>query len=292
VHVNTTTPIMNTTQLNPQSAPDPSKNHMPTPTAAFAVPLSFVGVILLGSFFLCFHHRRKLKLERAMDAQRISATKEKQTFKLTSPSTAPSLVYLSRSSSLEYLYDNKGRIGDNYTATPVSYSQTRRQGQPRQSTRQPFSSPLPTTLVTAPTIRRSNHSPYAAHPTLKTTYSIPSSTSPTVPASLFRAAAQSSPKRPPGLGKRHLSEDSAAEEAENASINHDVISNYLAPSPIPPCLSPGMPSQPGKLHVRNEAARLFDFDKALPMSPRPYTEDSAYRAVADVVRTKQLRDTS
>lgn len=77
-----------------------------------------------------------------------------------------------------------------------------------------------------------------------------------------------------------------------------VISSYLAPSPntnnnssstvgIPACLSPRIPVQPDRLHVRREA-RLLDFEKPLPSTPNRgfgyvADEDPVYRAVADAL---------
>ena len=81
-------------------------------------------------------------------------------------------------------------------------------------------------------------------------------------------------------------------------MNDMVIANYLAPSPnpnqntsptftVPACLSPRVPAQPDRLHVRREA-RLLDFEKPLPNTPnRGYgyvlDEDPVYRAVADAL---------
>ena len=89
------------------------------------------------------------------------------------------------------------------------------------------------------------------------------------------------------------------EEEEDAYVNDRVITNYLAPSPnpnqnasstfaVPACLSPRVPAQPDRLHVRREA-RLLDFEeKPLPNAPnRGYgyvlDEDPVYRAVADAL---------
>lgn len=87
-------------------------------------------------------------------------------------------------------------------------------------------------------------------------------------------------------------------EEEDAYVNDGLIANYLAPSPkpnqntspvdaIPACLSPRVPAQPDRLHVRREA-RPLGFEKPLPSAPsRGYghtvDEDPVYRAVADAL---------
>ena len=91
-------------------------------------------------------------------------------------------------------------------------------------------------------------------------------------------------------------------EEEDAYVNDSVIADYLAPSPnpnqnsnsttvtvtVPACLSPRIPVQPDRLHIRREA-RLLDFEKPLPSAPnRGYAyaeghEDPVYRAVADAL---------
>ena len=90
-------------------------------------------------------------------------------------------------------------------------------------------------------------------------------------------------------------------EEEDAYVNDGLIANYLAPSPnpnqntspvdaIPACLSPRVPAQPDRLHVRREA-RPLDFEEPLPSAPnRGYghtvDEDPVYRAVADALGRK------
>lgn len=265
---------MNTSQLTPQLTPDARLNHLPAPTAAFAVPLSFVGAILLGSFFMCMHHRRKLKQERLTDAQKLSSTKEK--IYLTSPhkpAHPATVIYLASSPSTpgseRSSYFAKSANDDIYT--PVY---TRREGEARQHTRQPFH--IPTTVVTAPSLH-SKHS-YSYDPGDRgSRYTAPNTRSTKVPASMFKGAYKS-PRMPPGLG--HAEE----EDEENASVNDSVINTYLTSSPIPPCLSPGMPAHPGKLHIRNDASSTYNFDKPLPS---PYSEKEAYSVVDNVVMSRR-----
>ncbi|KIK65960.1 hypothetical protein GYMLUDRAFT_239634 [Collybiopsis luxurians FD-317 M1] len=51
----------------------------PLPTAAFAVPLSIVGAILLVAAFLSFRHNRKLAQERAQDLEKLILSRKSST---------------------------------------------------------------------------------------------------------------------------------------------------------------------------------------------------------------------
>lgn len=280
VSSNTSSEITNTSQLTPQLT-DARMNHAPAPTAAFAIPLSFVGAILLGSCFMCMHNRRKLKQERLLDAQKLSSMKEK--VHLASPyksAQAPTVIYLSSAPSTPGSERGSyfAKSGEDDIYTPVY---ARREGEPRQYTRQPFQ--IPTTIITTPSIRSKNSLSYS-HDNVDrgTRYTTPNPRSTKVPASLFKATCKS-PAMPPGLGHAGAQVDEE-EEGENASVNHSVISSYATLSPmIPSCLSPGMPTHPGKLHLRNDAPTAYDFEKPLPS---PYSEKEAYRVVDDVVRSR------
>lgn len=189
-------------------------------------------------------------------------------------SQAPKIIYLqsspSYSGSERSSYYAKERSDDIFT--PVYQSTTRREAEPRHSTRQPF--PLPATIITAPSVRY-KHSPYTERNA--NAYMPPSNRHNKVPASLFKEAYKS-PAITPGLGR-----GLGKEEEDNASVNESVIDNYLAPSPlVPPCLSPGMPTPPGRLHIRKETLSSLDLDKPLPS---PYSEKEAYRVVEDVINS-------
>jgi hypothetical protein len=155
--------------------PDINANHVPVPAAALAIPLSFVGVILLCSIFLCFHHHRKLKQERTHDLQRLALAREKLGYgpKPASPKSSGShVIYLdSRPTSPGRKHSFKEPVKRGYSYyqdvyTPVYHSRTRssgstppespryqhqhhpsypssrshsrREGEPRQYTREPF----------------------------------------------------------------------------------------------------------------------------------------------------------
>ena len=155
--------------------PDVDANHVPVPVAALAVPLSFVGLILFCSLFLCCHQHRKLKEERAHDLQRLALAREKLGYgaKQASPKSSGShVIYLdSRPTSpgrkqsfkepvkrgYSYyqdvytpVYHSRARSSDStllespryrhqqHPTYQTSRSHSRREGEPRQYTRDPF----------------------------------------------------------------------------------------------------------------------------------------------------------
>jgi hypothetical protein len=288
---------LNSTQLNPELVPDLNANHVPPPTAAFAIPLSFLAAILLASVFLCLHHRRKLNEERALEKHKLNATREKHLVSPGASSRVPSVIYLSSSAGSDYMYAPKDAAQDDiYTPVyklssdsfPSTYSHARRESAPRTSTRQAF--PIPATIVTAPTLHYKRSS-YDAPSGFNTSNSIPSGRATKVPASLFKAHKSPVIHPPPGLGRQRDRRGSVVEDKEeNASVNHSVISDYMAPSPVPPCLSPGMPAKPRKLYVRNGVDSLFDPDTTPPTNHRArYSDQAAYEVVDNVIRSKFTR---
>lgn len=174
--------VLNATLTNGNNTrtelPDINGNHVPVPVAALAIPLSFVGLILLCSLSLCFFHHRKLKQERAHDLQRLALAREKLGYglKQTSPkSSGAHLIYLdSRPTSpgrkhsfkepvkrgysyyqdvYSPVYYSRTRSSDStppespryrhhqyqhHTSHPSTLSHDRREGEPRQYTREPF----------------------------------------------------------------------------------------------------------------------------------------------------------
>jgi hypothetical protein len=151
--------------------PDINANHVPIPVVALAIPLSFVGLILFCSLFLCFFHHRKLKQERAHDLHRLALAREKLGYGLkpTSPELSRKhVIYLdSRPTSpgrkhsfkepikrgYSYyqdvympMYHSRTRSSDStppespgyYQQLQYSRGHSRREGEPRQYTRDPF----------------------------------------------------------------------------------------------------------------------------------------------------------
>lgn len=155
--------------------PDIDASHAPIPVAALAVPLSFVGLILFCSLFLCCHQHRKLKEERAHDLQRLTLAREKLGYgaKQVSPKSSGShVIYLDsrpKSPGRKHSFKEPVKRGYSYyqdVYTPVYHSRTRssdstllesprycyqqrpthqpsrghsrREGEPRQYTRDPF----------------------------------------------------------------------------------------------------------------------------------------------------------
>ncbi|KAF9787035.1 hypothetical protein BJ322DRAFT_697293 [Thelephora terrestris] len=166
--------LANTTRTE---LPDINENRVPVPVAALAIPLSFVGLILLCCLSLCFFHHRKLNQERAHDLQRLALAREKLGYGLKQVSPKPSgshVIYLdSRPTSpgrkfsfkepvkrgwsyyedaYTPVYYNRTRSSDSTPpespryyhqrqhspSHPSSRSHSRREGEPRQYTREPF----------------------------------------------------------------------------------------------------------------------------------------------------------
>ncbi|TFK57706.1 hypothetical protein OE88DRAFT_164414 [Heliocybe sulcata] len=94
-----TAPPSTSSVASSNSYPDLAAAHGPPPVAAFAIPLSIVGAILVAALVLGVVHYRKLKRERAKDAESVKSISIKDDEE-----------YLSRRSSL--LSDASRRSGE------------------------------------------------------------------------------------------------------------------------------------------------------------------------------------
>jgi hypothetical protein len=211
--------------------PEINANHVPVPVAALAIPLSFVGVILFCSIFLCCHHHRKLKEERAHDLRRLALAREKLGYglKQASPRSSGShMIYLdSRPTSPGRKRSFKEPIKRGYSYyqdiySPVYRSRTRssvstspespryyyqqrpprlssrssshREGEPRQYTREPFYRDMERTPVEP--LERGPSQDYFQLPHEYQYTSRPRQDPRNVPVGLFRSA------RSPGMQER------------------------------------------------------------------------------------------
>ena len=114
------------TTLNPSVVPYLTATRTPPPVAAFAVPLSLVGTILLVAAALSLRHHRHLKDERARDAEKIDLSRRSSFNSCKSVSTGQSDV--------KYTPDSNVTHG----MTPTSVWPIVVQREPRQQTRQAF----------------------------------------------------------------------------------------------------------------------------------------------------------
>ncbi|KAI0327320.1 hypothetical protein GY45DRAFT_1149455 [Cubamyces sp. BRFM 1775] len=71
----------------PQTLPSLDESHVPVPTAAYAVPLSLVGSVILAAGGLSVHQRRKLKNERLQEQASLAQAQQKRGGPLSRHST-------------------------------------------------------------------------------------------------------------------------------------------------------------------------------------------------------------
>lgn len=205
--------------------PNLAQSHSPSSTAAYAVPLSLAGAIVLVASVICAAQRRKLLHERVVSQeeskifQNLFNGGRSQGVHHSAPSElAPEETFLGEKEE-----EPESRGSDIYTRPYVPHLAKERR--PRTTTREPFS-----TTVTGRT---------------------------TVPASYFKATL--SPRLPyhaaqsPGADRIYPSHAPGAGPTEefNAAVNEKVIANYLQPSPVPPSLPPA-PLQ--RAHIRQQAS--------------------------------------
>jgi len=213
----------------------------PPSTAAFAVPLSAIGAIFVIAAGLAFRHRRKLREERAKDAEKLALSRQSS---INSYKSAGEVQY-----ALDVL--SRHEIGYGTAPAPVPLfmpvERVSEHREPRWPTERVFA---PASFVACTPSARSPES-------IRTSRSRPlltrSGLSPRSDVQTLLGANDTA----------NLSEDLAT---------HSVIADYFQPSPpLPPSLLAG----PQSVHVRNEVVCLpvsahMDVynDKPLPRSPR------------------------
>ncbi|KAI0961004.1 hypothetical protein AcW1_000209 [Taiwanofungus camphoratus] len=251
----------------PELVPVLDESRMPSPTAAYAVPLSLVISVLLAAGGLCMHHQRKLKDERQQDEKALSQ---------------PSL---SRQPSMDFttLFDASIR---SRSSTPASSRASSYRGSRDSHDRwddSSWKSDRTFAYKGPPSLRRERRVTREPFYTDSGRRRQPAR----VPASVFRAAMSPVPPTQSKFSRSNSSgkaKESDEDEDYNASVEDSVVSRYFHPSPIPPS-----PAPPERLHVRKCADP--DFDKPLPMNPG--VEDRAlYDEVARRLSGSRLQSSS
>ncbi|THV01242.1 hypothetical protein K435DRAFT_409764 [Dendrothele bispora CBS 962.96] len=130
------------TLSNPGSSAYTTRNS--PPVAAFAVPLSIVGAILLVAVALWFRHNKKFQEERIRDLEKLKLERKESSCSVDSLTDKKSAF--SRQSDIEHALDVLLKRELSYTLDreapvplfmPVQFP-TRREREPRRSTREPY----------------------------------------------------------------------------------------------------------------------------------------------------------
>lgn len=205
--------------------PNLAQSHSPGSTAAYAVPLSLAGAVVLVASMVCAIQRRKLLHERTISQEESKIFQGLFGGRLvgfhTSHSGESSLKVHQSGEFDDEEKESPTRGSDIFTRPYVPHLHKHRQ--PRIATKEPFSS---TATGRA-----------------------------TVPASYFKTSL--SPRVPyaaaytPGTERGYLPRTARADSSKevNAAVNEDVVANYLQPSPVPPSLSPAPMHQ---AHLRKQ----------------------------------------
>ena len=232
-----------TDSVNSSSSPPPdgtddgstSTSHMPSPrslaqspsagaTAAYAVPLSLAGSIILFSAIVCAFQRRKLLHERAV-------TEEFKSFQDTFCAgrwrrftlwCVGSAIPTGRNSQTSAGDVEKVAESEDIFTRPYIPQLGAGTGRPRPATREPF------------------HAAASARPTVPAEY-FKTSLSPRVPYL---------PAQSPGVIRVYSSKRES--EGLNAAVNDNVVSRYLHPSPAPPDWLTAPPTPMQRAHVRRQ----------------------------------------
>lgn len=254
-----------------QPLPDYNEVSRPTPTAAYAVPLSLVAVVLVVAGALGAHHRRKLRQELSRDVKQPGRPRCPQ----------PSGSYTRFPSRRAKGYDSSlGSRASTPTASVVgSYQGSKHYGEDQRSTaddrRSLYSA---ASLKRQPMVRRMTREPFygdekppgATHGRRRAAR---------MAAAAFRAGVSPVPPRLSRFSsirsdastiRREKAQAKSRQSAQDMGDGLNVVvERYLHPSPIPPPLSPRL-SPPGRLHTRRSARSYVDLhqDKSLPHCPK------------------------
>ncbi len=212
------------------------QTRMPVSTAAYAVPLSLAGSIILIATFLGIHHHRKLLMDRANEREQEKSLGLGRRLSLWNRRPP------SGSSSVRDGKKHEDGEPDTLTRPYVPNLLYTNRPQARQPTRSPF--------VNSPITTR-GHTGHA-----------------TAPVSLFRSTLSPRIPHSPRPG-------SEREDGINASVNDGVVSHYLQLSPIPPFFSSPhtAPTPPKPAHTRKcVAAELVPESEKLQSSDHIYDE--------------------
>lgn len=209
-------------------------------TAAFAVPLSAIGAILVIAVGLAFRHRRKLGEDRMKDAEKLTLSRQSS---INSYKSAGEVQY-----ALDVL--SRHEIGYGAAPAPVPLFMPMERENIRSEPRRP------TKMAFAPA------SYAASSPSVKSSESVRTSRSRPL---LTRSGLSSL-----GDVHTHLGSNDAPNRDED-SATHSVLADYVMPSPPLPA---SLLAAPQRVHIRNEApsvsalAKIRYDDKGLPLTPR------------------------
>ncbi|KAF9074003.1 hypothetical protein BDP27DRAFT_1416691 [Rhodocollybia butyracea] len=309
--------------MDPESAPSTASmntyaTRKPPPTAAFAVPLSVVGAILLVAVFLSLRHNRKLAEERAQDIEKLVPSR-------TSSITSSFKSGFSRQSDIEHALNvlSKANSQGDVRAMPVplfmpvdisvrgeARRNTRESYQPNQYTEysrsgKRFYQEKPPSYRTNPvsTVSRSESrarsllSSFSSRPSSHTALYSPSSHH-QLPSLQLPSLRLGSPlchfdhdnhrnQRPPRSPHR---EDTTDVECATHSVLDDYLfsdapKNQTLPAlPDPPqCLMPA----PQRLHVRNSGA-VSPRSCSIPEEKEPQLGINPYDAVTESLNRARI----
>ncbi|KAH9945579.1 hypothetical protein B0H21DRAFT_822915 [Amylocystis lapponica] len=191
-----TPPSASSSSSSPQSPLDLGVTRMPTPTAAYAVPLSLVISVLLAAGGLSIHQHRKLSHERAEDEKALSTT----TLSRQSSLTASFRTLIGSANSRPTSVASPDSTPTAWLKRSGSGGSTLKRAPARRATREPFYTP---------SARR--------RPPMR------------VPASLFRAAASPMPVSVPQLS---LEDEDANAEVEDSVVSRYFHPSPIPP-PLP-----------------------------------------------------------
>lgn len=217
----------NVSKTSPRALSNMPQARSPASTAAYAVPLSLAGAIILVASVLCVHQRRKLLHERAVNHE------ESKTFQ--------TLFNGGRWRSFSTRIINTVHRAARPTMDRVPEEEKTRDAEDY------FTRAYVPHLPKGTRARAATKEPFHVSPTGRST----------VPAAYFRAAL--SPRVPhsacpsPGVDRDCRSQALGTRAGEmNALVNDGVVSRYLQPSPIPRSASQA-PARIPQAHVRQQA---------------------------------------
>jgi hypothetical protein len=217
----------------------------PPPVAAFAVPLSLVGAILLVAGGLSFRHHRKLRNERALDAEKLDLSRCSSMNTFTSSS-------IRHDEEVKHALDVLAMRDIRYEPAVPTYLPVDIRREPRQSTRQAMSM-------------------YAATPAYARPLNMASAT-PLQPGT-----------KPPANATRIATpeDDDINAGATHSVISNYLLPSPIPP----PSLLSAPQQLHIRREVSLPTSNIYPYDKPLPHSPRygPGCTVDVYDAVAQVV---------
>lgn len=263
-----------------QPLPDYNSLSRPAPTAAYAVPLSLVGSVLLVAGVLGVYHRRKLREEQAQKPRRPTYQRAASSYTrfpqrharagvASNIGSRPSTPTASVADSYhESKYYEEGHVAtEDDRRSLYSVASLKRQPMVRRTTREPFPRDVHQPRITCDRRRPAK-----------------------MPAGVFRAGVSpvppklsrsSSIRSDASTIRREKAEARLARKSQDAGDGLGaVVDRYFHPSPIPS--SPRLPP-PDRLHTRRNTKEYpcLSYEKPLPRCPtQMYGEPTTRRRVS------------